>query len=303
MAKYFLTKVWGYSPETYPALGFNTEGGRNKFIKESRPGDWVVLVGTKGEPTPVEMRGRLLGIVQLGKDLIDVEKVLNSINTEIPEDHFDDDGIYRWSYGLPMIQAKRFVDFPDLKDAFGTYLPGNEWAAFALDLEAKLGAVAVEIIESFKTKDAEIVDAPVIIQQRERSRALQLNQKGPTGPGPSNSRSGSERESSNAFAYLLQLNGGKKNVYKIGYSSNVKDRIIDLNKGLITGVTGYSWKGVLQQSFSNEKQAFKFEQLLHKRFVNYLVEGEREIYCVDLKKITSAWQDELYHANWAISGE
>ena len=60
MAKFFLTKVWGFSPETYPALGFNREGGRHKFLKESSPGDWVVLVGTRDAPTRPEERGRFV---------------------------------------------------------------------------------------------------------------------------------------------------------------------------------------------------------------------------------------------------
>jgi hypothetical protein len=94
MAKFFLTKAWGFSPETYPTLGFNSEGARNKFLKESKPGDWVLMAGTRGEPTHPKEQGKLLGKAQLGTDQIDVEEVLKSIGSEIPPNHYNDDGRY-----------------------------------------------------------------------------------------------------------------------------------------------------------------------------------------------------------------
>jgi hypothetical protein len=113
MTRIFLTKVWGFDPESSPALGFSTEGGRLKFLSESEPGDWVVFAGTKGSPTAPHHQGRLLGKVQLGPEQIDVEDVLRSVGTEIPDEHYTENGTYRWPYGLPMIAALRFPDLPD----------------------------------------------------------------------------------------------------------------------------------------------------------------------------------------------
>ena len=98
MQRIFLTKVWGFDPETYPALGFNSEGGRLKFLKESAPGDWVVLAGTRGSPTDSSDQGRLLGKVQLGTEEVDVEEVVRSVGTAIPADHYNEDGQYRWPF-------------------------------------------------------------------------------------------------------------------------------------------------------------------------------------------------------------
>ena len=175
MGKIFLTKVWGFGPESYPALGFNSEGGRQKLLKESSPGDWVLLAGTRGKPTLPEHQGRLLGKIQLGTDQIDVEKVLNSIGTEIPDDHYNDDGKYKWPYGLPMLKAYRFDGFPDLKSIFGSYLPGTQWASYALDIGQKMGLRALRNVENLKVTEAKIVDAPEIIRQRDRHDALVLN--------------------------------------------------------------------------------------------------------------------------------
>jgi len=300
VSRVFLTKVWGFSPESYPALGFNAKGARDKLLRESLPGDWVILAGTKGLPTVPEYQGRLLGKVQLGKEEINVENILSSIGTNIPKDHYHDDGRYRWPFGLPMIEAQRFIDLPDLSELFGNYLPGTQWASYALDVEKKLGVEAVKKIESLRCEKVNIIEAPEIIRQRKRNRALSLNNtNGATGPGPSNSRKGTERESSSASAYIMKLHGSLNEVYKIGYSSNVLGRLADLNKGLITGVTNFYWEVIQQQAFPDEKQAYNFEQLMHRRLNASLVEGEREIYLIKYKELNSVWIDEFYNANWA----
>lgn len=302
MPKLFLTKVWGFSPETYPALGFNSEGARNKFLKESQPGDWVLLAGTKGSPTHPKDQGRLLGKVQLGKDQIDVEKVIKSIGTEIPPDHYNEDGRYKWPYGLPMLKAFKFVGSPDLSDLFGNYLTGMQWASYALDIEDKLGQEAITKILSLKTSETSIIAAPAIISQRERHDALALNRtkKGQTGPGPSDSRSGSTSEKSSASAYLLQLCHKDKpiDIFKVGYSGDVITRLSDLNKGLLFTVTAYQWKIILTQEFATAKNAYDYEQLIHRRLLKNRVENEQEIYSTKLKVIKSAWTDILYSMEW-----
>jgi hypothetical protein len=36
MPRLFLTKVWGFDPELYPALGFNSDGARRNFLRAPR---------------------------------------------------------------------------------------------------------------------------------------------------------------------------------------------------------------------------------------------------------------------------
>ena len=299
MARIFLTKVWGFNPEIYPALGFNSEGARHKLLRESKPGDWVVLAGTRGAPTPTEQRGRLLGRVQLGTEEIDVEAVLHSIGTKIPEESYLENGRYRWPFGLPMISAERFPDLPDLAQLFGNYLSGTQWASFALDIEASLGSEARTKIDALRTEPVKIVDSPIIIRQRDRQKSLELNRSGGrTGPGPSTARSASEREPSAAFAYVLELVGGQRQIYKVGYSADFEGRITFLNKGLVSSVTGYSWRLAKIQSFPSEKLAYSFEQDIHKHLRRFLVDGEQEIYCVGRKELESAWVDIFFRGEW-----
>lgn len=300
MAKVFLTKVWGFSPEDYPALGFNDVGGRNKFLRESEAGDWVVLAGTKGPPTSPENQGRLLGKVQLGTEQIDVEAVLKSIGTHIPADQYLD-GRYRWPFGLPMTHAYRFVGRPDLAEVVGDYLPGMHWASYALDVEKELGADVRQRIEALPVEPAAIIEVPEIVRQREKQVALQLNRTGPTGPGPSETRSAVERQCGPGAVYLLALRGGRRSVFKIGYCSDLGERLGSLNAGLVSAVTGFKWQPVLSQSFNTEQQAYAFEQRVHARLVARRVADESEIYETTENEIRSIWSDEFQKGQWTGS--
>ena len=299
MLRLFLTKVWGFEPESYPALGFNSEGGRLKFLRESSPGDWVVLAGTLGSETNINDRGRLLGKVQLGPEKVNVEEVLRSVGYQIPANQYNQAGEYRWPFGLPLISAQRFLTKPDLFAVLGSYLSGTQWAAFALDVREKLSADAQAKLEALPSEPVEIVQAPAIVRQRERQRAFVLN-RGTTGPGPSTIRTASNRAAGEGFVYVLELQGAR-NVFKIGYSADVEVRLAAHNKPLLPSVTGYLWKVLITQRFPTELQAYNFEQKIHKRLGPFLIEGESEIYRIGRKELDRVWADILYRADWAIS--
>src|SRR6267143_4417280 len=191
MPRLFLTKVWGFDTEIYPALGFSTDGGRRNFLRASQSDDWVVLAGTLGADTNIEDQGRLLGKVQLGTEEIDVVEVLQSVGYDIPANQYNADGKYRWPFGLPIISAVHFPDKPDLSAVLGSYLPGSQWAAYAVDVQENLGAEALRKLETLPTAPAKIISAPAIIRQRQRQRSLSIN-RAVTGPPPSKTRSASQ---------------------------------------------------------------------------------------------------------------
>jgi hypothetical protein len=209
---------------------------------------------------------------------------------------------YKWPFGLPMLKAFRFIGSPDLAELFGDYLPGTQWASYALDIKEKLGHEAVDKILSLSVEEAKIIDAPAIISQRERHDALVLNviRCGQTGPGPSDSRSESNTKITETSTYLLQLFLQEKpeNIFKVGYTGDTVKRLSDLNKGLVPSVTNYHWKIVLTQKFQTARNAFDFEQLIHKSLSDKRVENEKEIYETELKYIKSAWSDIFYRMEW-----
>ncbi len=297
--KVFLTKVWGFDPKSYPVLGFSQEGTRNSFLRDSSPGDWVVLAGTMGSETPAHQQGRLLGKVQLGQDYVDVESVLNTIGTRIKEEHFDTNGVYNWPFGLPMIEAEAFVGNPDTKEVLGDYLQGMVWASTARDIEMALGDEAWHAIMNLDTESIDLGKVPEFERQKVRSRAFQLSARGGnTGPGPSSERSGSKSDVVAASCYLLNLKGTEKNIYKVGYTKNLEERVAKLNKGLLASISELSWELELYQRFESAEDAYNFEQLMHKKMSNFLLPNEREIYEVKGKEISTAWTSVLYGAKW-----
>jgi hypothetical protein len=101
----FMTKTWGFSIPCSP-LQFSTEGWRARARAELKAGDLVVIVGTKEPPTQPAERGRLLGIMELTTEVV----FWQDFDLPTRPEHFDDEGEYRWPYGLLNRAAWRISD-------------------------------------------------------------------------------------------------------------------------------------------------------------------------------------------------
>jgi hypothetical protein len=58
----YMTKTWGFSSPSGP-LQFSLRGWRDRARAELQPGDLVVIVGTMGDETAPEERGKILGLI------------------------------------------------------------------------------------------------------------------------------------------------------------------------------------------------------------------------------------------------
>lgn len=304
-AKIFLTKVWGFQPDAHPFVGFSQEGGRRKFLSEANRGDWIVFAGTKTANTHPDEQGRLLGMVEVGHDKVNARDVLDAIGTQIGDHELDDAGNYKWPWAMPMLRAVRFDPAPgtgkapDTSDVLGSYLNGQDWAAYAIDLEERLGADAVQKVLALPYTDCEVHDIPQFARQRTFADNLNLNRKdGPTGPPPSASRSGSERELGEGYAYALELHGGKIKAFKVGSAHDPAARLTTLNNEIRTSVTGCHWEPILQQKFQTESMAYNFEQSVLKQLKDRKVPGETEILDIPRQDLESAWTRKLMEKKW-----
>lgn len=304
--KYFLTKVWGFSPHDYPVLGFPVGGGLNKFLKESRLDDWVVVAGTKGDNTSADERGRLLGMMRLGRNMVPVVRVLKSLGTKIPRAHLRADGSYRWPTGLPMVEARRFVDAPDLDEVFGKYHWRQEWATYALDLTEKFEPDAIARLLALPTERVSVTLSPIIARQTVVDDVLELNRRpGPTGPAPANHRNAVDRDPPWGSAYLFRLRGRHDSlsglpILKVGRAVDVAERLGTLNRGLISTVTGYLWEYADEWRFWTENQAHAFEQAVHARLAGHVVEGQTEVYRMREDDLRSEWMNVFTQGKWAL---
>jgi len=302
MSKYFLTKTWGFSPLTYPVSPFSTLGAMTTYLHESETEDWVLIVGTTNDATDEHERGKLLGKVRLGQHVVDTEAILNQIGTEIEPKEYDLEGRYKWPYGLPMLEAYKFDDTPLAKDIFGSGLPGLVWAISARLLSKEEG-LPDDITSTLDALPCTKVDIHEIPEFR-NIEFLQLmlsanNQNSPSGPPPSGDRAGSVSKLGKPVVYLLELDGvPQKKIHKIGYTNDIERRLKELNKGLIHGVTGLTWKTVECQPQISGVAAYTCEQLVHSQLTQWRVPGEREIYEITRKNIVDIYHKVIYDVDY-----
>ena len=115
-AQVFRTKAWGFSPETHPTFGFSLEGARSEFLREAAPGDFIVVAGTKDEPTRPEEQGRILGIVKVGHEKVDADSILKALGTPLDPVELNDDGSYKWPWAMPKAWVEQDTTSVDAAD-------------------------------------------------------------------------------------------------------------------------------------------------------------------------------------------
>lgn len=301
----FLTKTWGWSPETHPTFGFSKEGARDKYLREASHGDWIVIAGTKGYPTEPQEQGRLLGMCRVGHEKVDGAAIMEAIGTELTEAELDEKGRYRWPWAMPIVEAVRFSPQPDTEAVLGSYLPGQEWAAFALSVEERLGADAIQKLLALPSVPCEIARIPMLDKEVAYSEAMALQrQYGASGPPPTTTRSGSQREMGVGYAYAFSLVGGKVGgAIKIGSTRDPKERLKQLNAELRPHLTGCEWRPRLGQIFPSETYAYRFEQMLLRQLGGRLVPGDREVVAMPFNEFQDAWTSLLFSKEWALSEE
>ncbi|WP_395015404.1 GIY-YIG nuclease family protein [Dongia sp.] len=301
MPKVFITKAWGWNPETHPTFGFSSEGGRAKFLRESGPGDWLVVAGTKNDKTETDEQGHLLGMCQVGHQLVNADTIMKALGADPSGPEFHPNGAYRWPYAMPVLKAVRFNPQPDTKTILGSYLPGQEWSAFAIDVERRFGQTFVDRILALPSDPCELPPLPDLARASALEQALSLRRKnGPSGPPPSGHRGSSDRTLGVGHVYAFKLEGGKvKNAIKIGSSSDVNERQRQLNRELRYHLTGCRWTHGLTQPFPTERQAYQFEQLLLRRFASRIVEGDLEVIAMPFAEFETEWAILLMSKEWA----
>lgn len=100
-----MTKTWGFGVPCGP-LQFSQKGWRDRTRGLLQSGDVVVIVGTVGDETAEEERGKILGLME------PTTITVSSLDYELargPRD-FDEQGNYRWPFGLELRAAWQFSE-------------------------------------------------------------------------------------------------------------------------------------------------------------------------------------------------
>lgn len=105
-----ITRMWGFTPETWGAVGFPSPGTTHKWVALGRPLYVVSFVSHHAaEHINEEERGRVLGVYELQPDVVNLEQddVLSPQYLSNPTMRRED-GSFRWQVGLRASRAWRF---------------------------------------------------------------------------------------------------------------------------------------------------------------------------------------------------
>ncbi|UUA75209.1 GIY-YIG nuclease family protein [Cellvibrio sp. QJXJ] len=267
---YFFKKVWGYDPETWPVLGFGKPAGADQLRREYSTGDWVVLVGTKSEPTHEEDRGRLLGLVQVTNRIIEVEPLLKELKTELGDNAYLN-GKFKWPQGFPYLNAWAFRDKPLIDDLFPgrNRTRGRVEAAFAM----KLNDEEAKVIAALPTEETNFVLSPLLESYSKFQDVLTR-----PGPPPAVGVREAHYEDGENWVYIFRIEG--TDFYKIGRANDVDRRLKEFNSSPHAIWSGKPLVKVTSHEFSSAGDAHDIEQMVLDHLKDYRVNGE----CFNIRK-------------------
>lgn len=279
--KVFATRVWGFGTD-WPIITFTREGDRNNLIRNSLVGDRIVFVATQGEPVPVEDRGRILGMAEIGRRAVDTLDVLDPAVIK-PHD-YDERGQFRWPKALLMVRAWRFPERPFLKDVLSKQLPYN-----ATSQAVELSAIDAQAIMSLQAEELNLAQSDEMIRLRNLDEVLKSGRS--HGPAPGTG-SGVVNRSADQIGFTYCFRFGKSDAWKIGRTVDVAGRRDELNKNIPIHVTGHHWEAILQHRWPDLNKAHQMEQRVLDQLECHSIGGEM-VRCSQAN-VEKAWNKALF---------
>lgn len=262
--KLFLTKVWGWDAPVGP-LQFSTSGWRDNALGQLEPGYRVVLVGTKGDQTPDDMKGRLLGVMEPSREPV---MSLDFALRASPGDFVD--GEYKWPVGLMNLRAWSLPQRPRL----------NEISDRKFSMDAAQGIVPLTEQEAIHVmalvwRDEELLQ-PTAHGEARMAKKHQINKR--SGPPPTTTRKGvMHMRRAPAYTYAMKIVGAQPSAFKIGWAFDFKIRARQFNHAAMPGLGGLEYKPFRFHLWDTARQAFLMEQTLLSRLATRQHPENREI--------------------------
>lgn len=250
----YLTKTWGFSAPSGP-LQFSARGWRDRARAMLKDGDLVVIVGTMGNETIAGERGKILGLMEPTKN------VVNSLDYSFekrPSD-LNKDGDYRWPFGLELRRAWRFLE------------PRRTLAAisqrkFSMDAAQGIVPLLPDEAEAILRLPIEEIDLlrPLLASVRMEGEDIARRK---SAPPPTTTRTGVmhvRRQS--AYTYAMALEGSTPSAFKIGWAFDWRLRQRDFNQIAAPTLGGVRYRTVFYQLWPTATEAFRMEQSLLRQF-------------------------------------
>jgi hypothetical protein len=152
-----VTRVWGFTPETWGALGFPKPGTAERWIDNGETLFAVCFVSHNAAPhiDPAD-QGRVLGIYELTAERVelDSEEVLSRAHLIDPLMRRED-GELRWPVGLRATRAWRFAKKPRTREA----MPDSRKLGYHVSTD--LVALSRSDYDFLDQADYQLVEVPV----------------------------------------------------------------------------------------------------------------------------------------------
>lgn len=284
--KVFGTWFWGFNPVLHPFAGFTHKGSRDTLLDRARPGDLILVVGTQGEPTEPEQRGRALGLIEFLHSPMQAEDLIPP-GAVLPDRLFDR-GRFKWPFAVPAARAWMFKNPPLIREAIGRQLTSA--AITGTDQLSQTEAAAILALDVVE------VELPPSAAQLKKDRLsgaaskIDPRKPGQPGPPPREWSAITERSDGPTATYLMQF--GKENIWKIGISQNAKERCATLNFSVPSeALDGRCWSVVMTKVWPSGSPAYAMEQALLNHLRQYATQNERVRTSESI--VHRAWQDYL----------
>lgn len=276
--------MWGFEPETHPAIMASSDGFRDSLRKASRFGDFVMFVGTKGPPTADEERGRLLGLANFEDTPVDT---LDICPKDTFRPHHFEGGSFKWPKALPILRAWRFdAPLPVLTDILERQLPRSATLGFV-----KLSERDRQAIMALPRHEVTVPQVEIVSRNAFLGSALANNRIGATnGPMPT-THTGTITQNTDQTAFTYAMRFGDSDIWKFGWCFNPEKRRRNLNAHIPTELFSAEWKVVYTQAWPNAESAYAMEQAVLKRFANERTMGERAR--ISAEKVMPQWIEAI----------
>ncbi|MBY5508324.1 hypothetical protein HFO81_22580 [Rhizobium leguminosarum] len=275
--KLFATRVWGMGFERIPIATFGVKGHVDRLLRLAHRGDRVLFVATQTERTDEENRGRILGMAEIGFEPL---RTLDLVGrADLDERDFDAAGNFKFPHAVALTRAWRFEPAPRVVETLAKQLTmvatsGVQVLEDPSEIAAILAIPAVEIV---------LPALPGLDGMRRLNDALRNS----TGPKPRSAGYIVDQPAADS-AWTYGLRFGKRNVWKIGWATDVDGRCSDINQHIPIELGLEQWSVVLRQRMTSRDAAFQMEQRILELLASNR-KGYERVHCLQ-SELDSAWQ-------------
>jgi len=246
---FFLTKVWGWGIPVGP-LQFSSKGWRDNALSQLEPSDRVVLVGTMGDQTPEDMKGRVLGVMEPTREpVMSLDFAVRQKSGDFVE------GEYKWPYGLMNLRAWSIPARPRLAELTNR--------RFSMD--SAQGIVPLSDEERSQLQEFEWREEALLQPSAQAQARMNRKYAAPkrTAPPPTTTRRGAmHMRRAPAYTYAMRIVGAQHSAFKIGWAFDFKKRARQFNHAAMPSLGGLEYKPFLFQLWDTARIAYVMEQKL-----------------------------------------